>query len=399
MRGMPIEHGWIGIARGRITAVGRGPPPAATVPCDDCIVMPGLVNAHTHLEFSDLPGPLDVTGGLPAWIERVVSLRRGRPEGVVDGVVAAVAAGLAESLAEGVTSVGEIATRLPAGVLVRLAARGPRVRTFREALGLADATAVASASAVAADLDRLASRGVAGGVSPHAPYSVSAIVGRRLVELAVRRRLPVAMHVAEHAAEAELVVGAGGPFRDLLDSLGAWPTPAPRLLPAADWISLLARARRGLVVHGTWLEADPVARARLARHRARLGAVICPRTTRALSGRLPPLAMLGRAGVRVALGTDSRASNPDLSVRAECRVLVDGGLASPGEALAMATTNGAWALGFDDAGVLAPGRRADLLVLRPPAPSGPPEESALDPATRVVAVLRAGRVVAGTLSG
>ncbi len=381
--------------RGRIVSLGRGRPPAPATSCDDCIVLPGLVNAHTHLEFSDLDRPLDVTGGLPAWIERVVSLRRSRDPGA-EGAAAAVAAGLAESAREGVTSIGEIATRLPADVMARLAARGPRVRVFRESLGLA-AVPAAAAAAVAADLDQLAARGISGGVSPHAPYSVSAALGRRLVDLAAARRLPVAMHVAEHEAEAEFVARGAGPFRDLLGSLGAWPTPAPRLLTAADWISSLARAPRGLVVHGTWLDADPPALARLARHRARLAVVICPRTTRALADRLPPLAALRDAGVQVALGTDSRASNPDLSIRAECRALVDGGLASPGEALAMATVHGARALGFDDTGVLAPGRRADLVVLRPAAPTGPPEELALDPATRVVAVLRAGRLVSGTL--
>jgi cytosine/adenosine deaminase-related metal-dependent hydrolase len=395
MSGPAIERGWIRIARGRIVGLGRGRPPAPATACDDCIVLPGLVNAHTHLEFSDLPRPLDVTGGLPAWIERVVSLRRGRAPGAEPA--AAVAAGLAESVREGVTSVGEIATRLPPAVVARLAARGPRVRVFREALGLAGAAAAAGATAVAADLDRLGARGIAGGVSPHAPYSVSAALGHRLVELAAARRLPVAMHVAEHEAEAEFVGHGTGPFHELLVALGVWPTPAPRLLPAADWISSLARAPRGLVVHGTWLDADPPALARLARHRARLAAVVCPRTTRALAGRPPPLAALRDAGVRVALGTDSRASNPDLSIRAECRALVDGGLAAPGDALAMATVHGAWALGFDDAGVLAPGRRADLVVLRPPAPSGPPEELALDPATRVVAVLRGGRLVSGAL--
>lgn len=392
IRGPAIERGWIRIARGRIVALGRGSPPGPATACNDCIVLPGLVNAHTHLEFSDLPHPLDVAGGLPAWIERVVALRRGRAPGA-----AALAAGLAESAREGVTSVGEIATRLPADVVARLAGRGPRVRVFRESLGLAAATAASGAAAVAADLDHLAARGVAGGVSPHAPYSVSAALGRRLVDLAAARRLPVAMHVAEHEAEAELVGRTAGPFRDLLGTLGAWPSPPPRLLPAADWISLLARAPRGLVVHGTWLGADPAALARLARHRARLAAVICPRTTQALAGRPPPLATLRDAGVRVALGTDSRASNPDLSIRAECRALVEAGLASAGEALAMATVHGAWALGFDDTGVLAPGRRADLVVLRPATQTGPPEELALDPATRVVAVLRGGRLVAGAL--
>ena len=81
MIGPPLEHAWLVIERGLIAAFGRGPPPhpAAEV-CDlgDAIVLPGLVNAHTHLEFSELAMPLDAAGGLPAWIGRVLAARRAR---------------------------------------------------------------------------------------------------------------------------------------------------------------------------------------------------------------------------------------------------------------------------------------------------------------------------------
>ena len=138
-----------------------------------------------------------------------------------------------------------------------------------------------------------------------------------------------------------------------------------------------------------------------ARHRDRLSVVICPRTTRAISGTLPPLALLREAGICVALGTDSRASNPDLSVLAECRTLVDAGLATPEEALRMATIQGAWALGFDRrAGRIAPGRPADLAILRPVTASPQdPFAAALDPATVVAATLHRGRLIAGRMSG
>jgi imidazolonepropionase-like amidohydrolase len=105
------------------------------------------------------------------------------------------------------------------------------------------------------------------------------------------------------------------------------------------------------------------------------------------------------AGIRVAIGTDSRASNPDLSVLAECRALVDGGVASPAEALAMATRHGAWALAFERrCGMLAPGRLADLAILRPSSRHADPSEAVLDPATELAATLRRGRVIAGTMT-
>ena len=399
MIGDGIADGWIRVARGRIVAIGRRDPPPGAIDAADCIVMPGLVNAHTHLEFSGLPRPFDVAGGLPAWIGRVVSWRRARENGPSAAATSrdAIIAGLAESAAAGVTSIGDIATTLPDIVAL---GRGPRVRVFREGLGLMPATVAAAGAAVSRDVDRLVAAGMPAGVSPHAPYSVAAPLGGRLVALARAHGLPVAMHLLESEEETEFLARGTGPFRDLLESLGAWDAArAPRLFSAAEWIARLARAPRGIVVHATHIGRDPDALARLARHRDRLCVAVCPRTTLAISGKPPPVAALREAGIRVCLGTDGRGSNPDLSILAECRALVAAGLASPAEALAMATHQGAWALGFDRrTGSLAPGRVADLLVLRPAQAHADPFDAALDPATKIVAVFRAGRLIHGGLA-
>lgn len=393
----PVENGWVRIERGRIAGVGRGRPSGAVHDLGDAILLPGLVNAHTHLEFSDLDRPLPAGGGLPAWIERLVAMRRSRSAaGAHDDarLRAAVVSGLEQSAAAGVTAIGEIATASHpfAGHA------GPLVRVYREALGLAPVAMAAARSSLVRDLERMGSEGTRIGVSPHAPYSVAESLGRQVVGEAIRRRLPVMMHLAESHDEAELLATGGGALRTLLERLGAWqPAAPPRLLPVADWITLLARAPRGVVVHGTFLPEDEAALSRLARHRDRLCVVVCPRTTLALSGRLPPVEAFRAAGIRVAIGTDSRASNPDLSVLAECRTLVEGGGASPAEALSMATVQAAWAVGFERrCGILASGRVADLVVLRPGGRYGDPHEAAVDPATRIAATLRRGRVVAGS---
>ncbi len=403
----PLENAWLALAAGRITAIGRGRPPSAAGPgklpvidLGDAILIPGLVNAHTHLEFSGSDRPLDTTGGLPAWIGRVVAARRERAKGrePLSAATAAIQTGLAESGAAGVTSLGEIATLVPP---VAYAGPGPAVRVFREGLGLRPAACQVVPRGVAGDLDRLAAAGLAGGISPHAPYSVAAPLGRRLLAEARRRDLPVAMHLLESLEEAELLATGGGPFRRLLEELGAWDSVRPpELLPAAEWIGFLARARRGLVVHATHIGRDPASLARLARHRGRLAVAVCPRTTQAIANVLPPVRLLRDARIRVALGTDSRSSNPDLSLLSECRTLVDAGIVSPAEALGMATVEGAWALGLEgQAGRIAVGRPADLVILRPAAaiPSADPSAAALDPATAVVATLRRGRLIAGTL--
>jgi cytosine/adenosine deaminase-related metal-dependent hydrolase len=402
----PLENGWLTIRRGRVVGLGsatggRGPTSAAgsagrVLDFGDAILVPGLVNAHTHLEFSDRARPLETADGLPGWIGRVVRLRRERPTDD-DGraVVTAIRNGLAESAAAGVTSIGEIAT-VAAGEAY---ADGPRLRVFREALGLSPAGMPSALAAAVRDVERLDRRGVSVGLSPHAPYSVAAPLGTAIIRESVRRRLPVAMHLAESPSEEQLVAFGSGPFRSLLEELGAWDAALPpRLLSAADWIVQLARAHRGIVVHGTHLGRDPVAIARLARHRDRLCVAVCPRTTRAISGVLPPVPLFREAGIRVAIGTDSRASSPDLSVLAECRTLTDGGLCSPAESLHMATIAGAWALGFDrQAGLLAPGRPADLVILQPTVVHRDPHEAVLDPSTRIQATLRAGRIIGGTL--
>lgn len=404
MNGPPLDGGWLRIERGRITAVGRGTPPPAALDLSDAIIVPGLVNAHTHLEFSACTRPLDPRGGLPSWIGRVVQLRRslGRSSNVItDAAEEAIRRGLAESAGGGITTLGEIATLAPATAYAMSAAGGPRVRIFREGFGLSAAAIETTKSRLAAECESAPGDSLSLGLSPHAPYSIAAPLGRWMIDTARRHHWPVAMHIAESPDEAELLTGGTGRFRSLLDSLGAWPTEEPpQFLPAADWITALARAPRGIVVHGTFLPDDPPAMARLARHRDRLAVAICPRTTLALSGRLPPLEAFRAAGLRVALGTDSRASNPDLSVLAECRTLADAGLACPEEALAMATRHGAWALMLDHrCGLLAPGRPADLVILRPMAPHADPFTAILDPTTHIIATLRSGRIIHGRIEG
>ncbi len=167
---------------------------------------------------------------------------------------------------------------------------------------------------------------------------------------------------------------------------------------SVPWLSNLGvrgRApRRKPALQPTNSPEDPLSR--LSRHRDRLAVAVCPRNKCAISGRLPPVSILAAAGIRVAIGTDSRASNPDLSVLAECRALVEGGVVSPREALTMATTQGAWALAFERrCGMLASGRLADLVILRPASRHADPSEAVLDPATQIAATLRRGRVIAG----
>jgi cytosine/adenosine deaminase-related metal-dependent hydrolase len=210
------------------------------------------------------------------------------------------------------------------------------------------------------------------------------------------------MHLAESRFEEEFLHNQTGPFRTLFNDLGIWPEHAPKLATTADWVSLLAKSGRGLIIHGTHLVDNQQAMARLKRHRHTLALVVCPRTTQALSGNLPPLTEFKKSGVRVCLGTDGRGSNPDLSIRAEAACLIDAGLVTPQEALLMITSNGAWALGFEHrTGSIATGRPADFVILKPSMPPKTSDRAAaaiFDATTEVVSTFRGGRPLAGNFA-
>jgi len=385
-----IDGGWLRIDRGRIVAVGRGRPSEPCLDLGEVILAPGLVNPHCHLEFSDLACPLEAPGGLAGWIPGVVAARRDRP---ADATAAAIRRGLVESAAAGVTLVGEIASDATGG---DPASDLPAMRRYRECLGLGDDAAARGRRAIG-EVDRLPDS-VLAGLSPHAPYSVSAALGRELIGAARRRGLPVQMHLGESPDEAELLAGGSGPFRSMLESLGAWPSPPPVLLSAAEWIGRLARCSRGAVIHAGFLDDDALAR--LAGHANRLGVVVCPRTARRLTGRLPPIERLRGAGLRLAVGTDSRASNPDLDPRRDAGELVAAGLVTPAEAVRMITTHAAWMLAMDRvAGRIAPGMPADLAVFAPRRFSDDPHEDLLDTETGLVAAFRRGRRLAVATAG
>jgi cytosine/adenosine deaminase-related metal-dependent hydrolase len=210
-------------------------------------------------------------------------------------------------------------------------------------------------------------RGMAGirlGLSPHAPYTVSPELLKSLIGLARKHDLPVAMHIAESADELELLANGSGLFRQLLDERSMWDANAiPRDSTPFDYLQLLATAPRALVIHGNYLERDE--HEFLATHSDRMSLVYCPRTHSYFNHPPYPLTAALAAGVRVALGTDSRASNPDLSVLAEMRHVarLHANL-RPDVILRMATISGAEALERErNCGSITAGKLANLVAI------------------------------------
>jgi cytosine/adenosine deaminase-related metal-dependent hydrolase len=360
VRGAPIADGVVRIEGAKFAAVG-GTGGGNVEDLGNVAIVPGLVNAHTHLEFGRLTEPLGTPGmSLPEWIRLVLAERR--TAGNLG--TAAVAAGLRESLAAGTTALGEIATEdwrssgdLPPAL--------PTTVLFHEFIGPTLARAQTAAAAAEAFLRTHSPRpDVLPGLSPHAPYTVHPHLLAELVELSQRYRVAVAMHLAETREELELLNLEAGPFRELLEEVGAWdPAEDARLACPLDYLGELAKAPRALVVHGNYLDGEEIEF--VAANRQTMSVVYCPRT-HAFFGHEPyPLAEMLTAGVNVALGTDSRASNPNLNVLEEVKHAAE---AHPGVArgrlLEMATLGGAKALGLDETqGTLEPGKRADFAVI------------------------------------
>lgn len=362
----PIRAGWVAVGDGRVAGVGAGDPPRAgggdVTDLGDVAVLPGLVNAHTHLELSSLRGRVAPAATMPAWVCDLIAAR-GLDPPALDPIRSAIA----EAHASGTAVVADIGNSL--ATIDPLAQSPVSAVVFHELLGfnLADpAGAVATAAAAiarAATSDR-----VRVSLAVHAPYSCSPGLIRAVRDWLDRESSrPTSVHLAESPEELRFLRDGTGPWRDLLGALRAWT--AEWQPPGTDPVSYLESLRflddRVLAVHGVHL--DDGALGRLAARGATL--VTCPRSNQWVGAGVPPVARFYRSGVRVAIGTDSLASAPDLSLFAELAAIRRLAPDVPARALLdSATRAGAEALGFGpDLGTIEPGKRAALVAVRIPA--------------------------------
>jgi aminodeoxyfutalosine deaminase len=357
----PIYGGVVTIDETGILAVGDKPECRNVVELESLALLPGLVNAHTHLEFSSLQQPLGQPGmALVDWIRLVIAQREQGEDRFAFG------RGLLESRQWGTTTIGNIAT----GDLTFT--RG--AINFHEVIGFSLARAD---SAMAALIGRMGLRpgyvrNHDNGISPHAPYTVSRTLLKNLVSLACEYNLPMAMHLAESREELELLRDGTGAFKSLLQERSMWDSGAiPWASRPLDYLQMLAAAPRTLVIHGNYLDNEELGF--LAEKRDRMSLVYCPRTHVYFQHAPYPLEHALARGVRVALGTDSRASNPDLSMLAEMRqVMRTHPSLDPELILRMGTLDGAEALGREvNVGSITPGKQANLVAVPIPGKAGP----------------------------
>ena len=330
------------------------------------IIIPGLVNCHTHLELTLLAGRIAQTTSFVAWLSQVVQERR---KWTPEQYTASVRAGAAMAIRSGTTLIAEIS----AGGFSRQALLPERLRktVFEEAVSLAPERAAESVAEVErrlqeAEPDSLTTLGV----SPHAPYSVSPRLYRELAALASRREILLTTHVAETREELEFLEAGTGPLAGFLDSLGALPAGwAPPKLDPIPYLEVLGVLEQSpLLAHCNYLDAHSMG----VIQRTRSSVAFCPRSHAYFGHENHPVRQCLDLGVNVALGTDSLASNTTLSMLDEMRFLCRSRKDLKCEEIfRMATLNGATALNLGRVlGRIRRGYWADLTVLRLPEEAG-----------------------------
>jgi aminodeoxyfutalosine deaminase len=356
------------------------------------VLLPGLVNAHAHLEYGPSFADLATSGlPFPQWIAELT--RRRRALSADDWLVEARGSAHA-ALSTGTTSVGDVVTHGPGAVArTRLGLRGT---SYVEAVGADTARWEAGERERVEGL--LSTLPGELGVSPHTLYTLGSQVFTAAVGLARSRGLRVHPHLAETAAEAEYVLAGTGPLADFPARMGLLFELAgvgAGVSPTAHCDALGGLGPDVHVAHGVHVDAADRA---LLRERG-TAVALCTRSNAILAAGEAPVADYLAEGSPVALGTDSLASSPDLDLLAEARACRDlarrQGCAAPEEALLAAlTVGGAAALGID-AGTVEPGRPADLCVVDVPV------EGARTQADVAAAVIEhgAGRCTATVLAG
>lgn len=367
----PIANGWIATAHGRIVALGRSgdDPPAGARQRDlgRVAVLPGLINAHTHLELSWLRGRVPPAVSFVAWLTGLFAARGGAIEQHDDRrVLAAAGVAAREARAAGTIAVGDISNSLASIDPIRAA--GLSAVVFHELLGFADTTGAAIERTRAARAGIAKGSSVRVSVAPHAPYSVSPELFVAISRLVEASDVPVSsIHVGESAEEMEMLARGSGPWPAMLRRLGAWREDwtAPGTGPV-EYLDGLGVLQPGtLVVHGVQLSDASL---HLLAERGCV-LVTCPRSNQWVGAGVPPVERFYRAGVAVAVGTDSLASVADLNLFAELKELR---WLAPGvpaaRLLESATLQGARALQLEaELGTIEPGKRASLLAVALPA--------------------------------
>jgi aminodeoxyfutalosine deaminase len=367
----PISGGGLVVRDGRILDVGsaddliiRYGQPAGDYP--GCVILPGFVNAHTHLELTHFPA-WRLRGGLDYhprrfvdWIIQMIKVRRGVTH---EEHMLSLAAGIKACLRAGTTCVGDIVTSpdlLPAYHDTALGGR-----FYLELIGQ-DQLLFESRLSKAVSAAQAGSGNLQPGLSPHAPYTLNGGLLTSIAAAAGQNKLPLSLHLAESRDESDLLFDSSGPLADEMYPLVGWQDflPSPRKTTPTcffDEGGLLGPST--LAVH--CVQVTPSEAALLKKQSVTI--CLCPRSNARLDVGTAPVHLFRKLGIPLCLGTDSLASNDSLSLWDEMRFALDAykGELGPEELLQMATVGGAAGIGLTGkTGSIVVGNRADFQVLK-----------------------------------
>jgi len=361
-----IADGAVVVSGQKIRAVGRWESirkecNAPVVDLGDSVLLPGLVNAHCHLEYTDLVGEFLPPRHFSDWLKLIVAAKAIRPDA---DFAAARKRGAQQLLRTGTTTVADIVS-IPA---IQPQSTPLRTFSFLEMTGVRSKTPPEKIIAASVrKIIKLHAASQLAGFSPHAPYSTTSELLRITAQTARRRRWRVTTHVAESTDEFEMFTAASGRMFNWLSSQRDC-ADCSHGSPVRHLANVGLLGPNVLAVHANCLA--PGDATLLAR--SKTSVVHCPRSHNFFNHPKFPLKQLVSAGVNICLGTDSLASieskgrqSPELDMFAEMRAFARMNPdTQPGNVLQMATRNGAQALGLKGrVGEISPGAFADLIVL------------------------------------
>lgn len=364
-----IEDGEVLVEGGCIGEVGRGiaarHPGAEVRDLGRAALLPGFVNAHSHIEYTFDRNRYDGLN-LWDWISRIGFKRGTVPPREL--VLASARLGAAMCLRSGMTCIGDSAfTGIAAQAIDELGLRGAVYKEiFGQSMGAEYPERFAQALDEVRELQASIGRRVMVGLSPHTVYTTNTEVLKLCAESCAELGLPIALHLAETRAEAEYTRTGTGPIADWRRELDREPMVSG--LSPVQVVHEAGLLREGVsLAHCVQLDEDEVEL--IASSGA--GVVHCPRSNARLGAGVAPIPALRRAGAVVGLGTDSTASGGELDFFDEMRFALgvhrakseDAGVILAKDVLEMATAGGALALGMADVGKLEPGMRADMIAV------------------------------------
>ena len=363
--GQPIHDGWVTVDCGRVAAVGRARPVDGKQEVDlgRAAVLPGLVNAHTHLELSHLRDRVPPADSFVGWVRRVIAAQRSRSAPDAPEILTGIVGAIDEAIRCGTAVVGDISNTLVS--FSQLVESPLAAVVFHEVIrfNTADPRGVVEKARRAIDTLPV-TESVRASLAAHAPYSVAPLVFRAIkASVGAQLHARCSVHVSESPEEVEFIRTGTGAWRVLLEELGSWD--AAWVAPGGTPVEFLDACgfldEHVVAVHGVQMTRDDLAR--LASRGVTL--VTCPRSNVHTGVGTPPLAEFYQSGVRIAIGTDSLASAPDLNVFGEMAAMRRMAPSVPARRLLdSATRQGARALGFDaDFGTIEAGKSARLIAV------------------------------------